>query len=189
MARALGLRSWLRPRAPSILDLFLPEAQGPPTSGHLTLGGPDARFHSKTVVSKGFLSTCSMQCTQGQASPSPVCLTPLPQLPCGLGPTFSQDHDPQGCCKEHLYSQQKDVTIATTLKFPENFSLIIRFPSYVFAKRKTTRNTPHGAGEPHWAPQGGGSYAGGGQGWEVPDAGTHKYTECQIVPLQLQQQR
>lgn len=65
----------------------------------------------------------------------------------------------------------KDVTIATTLQFPENFSIIGRFPSSVFAGRKREdKTTPRPVGQAgpaadrYCAGRGRGAQTGGGPG-------------------------
>lgn len=91
-----------------------------------------------------------------------------------LRPNFQQDQNPRVAPKSTLFTA-KDVTIVTTLQFPENFSIIGGFPSYVFAERKTEDKT-HPTGQVCQAGPAGDRYgAGGGEGG--PDAGTYKYME------------
>lgn len=89
---------------------------------------------------------------------------------CGL--TSRQDQDPGLPQRAPLFTA-KDVTIATTLPFPENFSLTVHFPSYVFAERKT-EDRAHGPGQvQHRA---GPVDAAPTRGAGSPDAWTYEYT-------------
>lgn len=96
---------------------------------------------------------------------------------CSSAPTSSQDQEPRLAPKT-TFIHSKGVTIATTLQFPENFSLMVRFPSYVFAERKTEDKTqPRGQARRRQVPgrrQVRGRRAARGL---LPGAATFKYTE------------
>lgn len=101
---------------------------------------------------------------------------------CSSGSTSSQDPDPWVAPKStFIHSTRRHHSNHTAI--PENFSLIVHFPNYVFAERKTEDRTHTRPGVP--------LCAGGRQGRcrrarDRPGEGTHKYTSVRHVQLQPQ---
>lgn len=95
---------------------------------------------------------------------------------CSSGSTSSQDPDPWVAPKS-TFIRSKGRHHSNHTAIPENFSLIVHFPNYVFAEKQKTEHSPR-PGVPRRAGETG-PMPGAREG---PDEGTHEHTGVRRQP-------